>query len=109
MDAISQQGVNEMNDGADFASGGNGNCRFRVGCAVQVVGGALDGMTGVLMRHRPGNNCVIRLDGIPPGVLVLIDAALLRERSLVPAAHAVRPVPVAARRLRHFNFDVTGS
>ena len=99
-----------MSDGTGFKSGGNRNRRFQEGCAVQVIDGALDGMTGVLVRHRPTNNCLIRLDGIQRGVLVLIDAASLRESPLAaPVAHAARPPPVAALRLRHFNFDVTGS
>lgn len=99
-----------MSDGTGFKLGGNRSCRFREGCAVQIIDGALDGMTGVFVRHRPTNNCLIRLDGIQRGVLVLIDAVSLRESSLAaPVAHAARPAPLAARRLRHFDFDITGS
>lgn len=58
----------------------NGNGRIRVGQSVALTRGALAGMTGVLERFGDGQRCLIRLDIVERGVLLIIDAAAVRQR-----------------------------
>jgi len=81
---------------------GNGGHRFHVGCAVELTAGVLHGMTGVVAGYSRGRNCLIRLDGVQQGVLVVIDTASLKE---CPAC----PVKVSPRRRCPPGFGFTGA
>lgn len=73
---------------------GNGNGRLRKGQAVAITRGALTGMTGILDRFKDGQRCLIRLDVVQRGVLLIIDAAAVGERPAVPGTsshHAASP------------------
>ena len=54
--------------------------RLDAGQAVVLCRGALAGLTGVLMRTTADRKCLIRLDDVPQGVLVMIDAAAVVKR-----------------------------
>jgi hypothetical protein len=56
------------------------------GQAVEVSRGALTGLSGVLVRCTPGSRWIVRLDGLPGGIVLAIDAAALIERPLGAAA-----------------------
>jgi hypothetical protein len=85
-----------------------GDTRLDVGCAVELTSGVLGGMTGVLVGFSRGHNCLIRLDGVQRGVLVVIDAASLKQCPSEKSASAACPVPALAPRHRRGGFDFTG-
>ena len=85
----------------------HGGRRLRIGCAVEVMGGVLSGMTGVVVGFGRGNNCLIRLDGVECGVLLVIAAAALKERPAEPSVSAVNPATALAPRRRRTGFDRT--
>jgi len=85
----------------------HGGRRLRIGCAVEVTGGVLGGMTGVLVGFSRGNNCLIRLDRVERSVLLVIAAAALKERSPQPSVSAANPVTTLAPRRRRTGFDRT--
>jgi hypothetical protein len=85
----------------------HGDTWLRVGCAVELTGGVLSGMTGVLVGFGRGDNCVIRLDGLERGVLAVIAAAALQKREVEPSISAASPVTALAPRPRRVGFDRT--
>ena len=59
---------------------GDGHCRdrLRVNQAVELQGGALTGMRGVLIDFRGDHRCPIELDDVPKGVFLVIDCASVK-------------------------------
>lgn len=61
-----------------------GSARLRhgleVGRAVELQRGKLSGMSGVLIGFRGDHGCLIELDHVPRGVLLIIDAAAVKAR-----------------------------
>ena len=50
---------------------------FRPGDAVRITRGALVELTGVVVRSTSNQNCVITIDGLVNGVLVVLPATSL--------------------------------
>ena len=55
------------------------NGRLRVGQAVALTGGLLAGMTGVVRSFRDDGKCLLSLDGVQCGVLLLINTVDVME------------------------------
>ena len=53
----------------------------RIGCRVELTCGQFGGMTGVLVGYSRGLNGLVQLDGVQPGVLLMIDPASLQQFS----------------------------
>jgi hypothetical protein len=53
---------------------------LEVGRAVELQRGKLTGMSGVLLGFRGERRCLIELDDVPRGVLLIIDAAAVKAR-----------------------------
>ncbi|MCB0551043.1 MAG: UpxY family transcription antiterminator [Phaeodactylibacter sp.] len=52
---------------------------FRPGDAVEIIGGQLTGLKGILMERRSDKNFVIELDSLGYSLLLQVDPALLRR------------------------------
>ena len=52
---------------------------FRPGDAVEIIGGQLTGLKGILMERRSDKNFVIELDSLGYSLLMQVDPALLRR------------------------------
>lgn len=53
---------------------------LEVGRSVELERGELTGMSGVLIGFRGEHRCLIELDDVPPGVVLIIDAAAVKAR-----------------------------
>ena len=61
---------------------------FQLGDAVEIIGGQLTGLKGILMERRSGKNFVIELESLGYSLLMQVDPALL---------HRIRPGATAPR------------
>jgi hypothetical protein len=57
---------------------GEHNGRLRVGQAVALQFHALTGLTGVVEGLRDGHRCLVRMDTVQRGVLLVVDARAVR-------------------------------
>jgi hypothetical protein len=53
--------------------------RPALGQVVQVTAGQLAGMRGIVVDATAATRCIVQLDGVPPGVLLAIDAKWLKR------------------------------
>jgi len=72
--------------------------RLREGQAIEINRGALAGLIGWLVRRTGGSRWIIRSDGLPHGVVLVIEAVALTERGSQPAAVCELPAPTQQRR-----------
>ena len=86
-----------------------GGRRFHVGCAVELTAGVLNGMTGVVVRFSRGHNCLIRLDGVENGVLLVINAGSLKSVRPGCQPAPLCPVKDVPPRRRPAGFGFTGA
>ena len=62
---------------------GNMKRRLEIAQAVEVIRGALAGMTGVLIDYHGDRRCLVALDAAPKGVLLSIDFTAVRASDCV--------------------------
>ena len=62
---------------------GNIGRRLETDQAVEVIRGALAGMTGVLIDFHGERRCLVALDAAPKGVLLSIDHTAVKARNCV--------------------------
>ena len=68
-----------------LARSGKRRDRLLAGQAVEICRGALTGLSGVLVRRTGGSRWIVRVRGLPRGVLLAIDAVALIEGRTEPA------------------------
>jgi hypothetical protein len=76
----------------------------RVGSKVELTGGQFRGMTGVLVRYSRGLNGLVQLDGVPPGVLLMIDPASLQQLSPAVSGNRIKPADETTPQLADQDF-----
>jgi hypothetical protein len=74
--------------------------QWQEGQAIEISRGALTGLTGCLVRRTVGSRWIVRLDGLPHGVVLEIDAMTMRKRCSEPEDICELPAPTQPRRPR---------
>jgi hypothetical protein len=86
-------------------SGDRARVRWKVAEPVVVVHGALAGMRGTIVSIRPDLTCLIRLDGVPRGVLVAMRPAALAPQEVTTVEITPRSVVLDGHPLAGTNAD----
>lgn len=81
---------------------------LQVGQAVEVRSGVMAGLCGVLERFTRQSHCIVRLDGVERGVLLVVAAAALMERRAELAANSSPGAEIGLQSHRRSRLGDTG-